>query len=167
MNVFYLHENPTTAAQVQCDKHVVKMVLETAQMLSAVCARYDIIEEDGYRVTHRHHPCTLWAGDSRDNFDWLVKHGRALSDEYTERYGKVHKSRRVIDLYAQHRDAVPDIGPTPPAQAMPVLYKGDDPVMAYRRDYTEHKRLTMSMPWKANLPDWSPQNLLDTPAEAG
>lgn len=157
MNVFMLAHDPREAALQQCDKHVVKMVLETAQILSAVCDRHGIVEEGGYRVTHRHHPCTVWAGDSQTNFRWLVAHGRALASEYTRRYGKTHKSLRVIDLYAGHAEAIPDHGWTEPPQAMPEECRVDaDVVAAYRRYYTEHKARTMTMTWKhpAKPPSW-------------
>jgi hypothetical protein len=157
MNIFMLDSDSTVAAAQQCDKHCVKMVLETAQILSAVCARYGVIVEGGYRVTHKHHPCTIWAGDSRTNFDWLVEHGRALATEYTRRYGRVHKSLRVINLYAQHRDVIPDVGWTEPAQAMPEECRvPGDAVAAYRKYYNEHKSRVMSMTWRdpSQPPPW-------------
>ena len=150
MNIFYLSPDPVTSAQAQCDKHVVKMVLETAQMLSAVIHRHGIQDDAAYKPTHKHHPCTLWAGDSRTNFLWLVEHGRALGAEYTRRYSKTHKSLRVIEALAHHADALPDLGPTPPAQAMPDEYRvPGDAVAAYRAYYTEGKSRTIKMTWRS------------------
>jgi hypothetical protein len=157
LNIFYLSPDPATAAQAQCDKHVVKMVLETAQMLSAVIHRHGIKDDAAYKPTHKHHPCTLWAGESRDNFLWLVEHGRALGAEYTRRYSKTHKSLRVIEALAHHADALPDIGPTPPAQAMPDEYRvPGDAVAAYRAYYTEGKSRTIKMTWRSPSvpPSW-------------
>jgi hypothetical protein len=157
MNIFYLDDNPEAAARMMCDKHVVKMVLETAQILSAVCDRHGVTEDAGYRVTHRHHPCTVWAGDSVKNFDWTVAHGRALAAEYTRRYGKTHKSLRVIDLYARHRGALPDVPATDPAQAMPEECRiPGEPVAAYRRYYRDHKQRVMAVTYKApaSPPTW-------------
>lgn len=174
MNIFYLDPDPAVAARMMCDKHVVKMVLETAQILSAVCDRYDITEEDGYRVTHKNHPCTRWAGDSVENFDWTVAHGRALAAEYTRRYGKTHKSLRVINLYAAHREAVARVPGTPPAQAMPEECRVPGrPVEAYRRYYRDHKQRVMAVTYKSpsEPPLWltepdhfdRPFNYLETP----
>ena len=36
MNIFALAKSPEVSAQMACDKHVVKMILESAQMLCAV-----------------------------------------------------------------------------------------------------------------------------------
>ena len=157
MNIFYLHYDPAVAAQSQCDKHVVKMVLETAQMLSAVIHRHGIEDPAAYRLTHKNHPCTVWAGDSRTNFEWLVMHGLALGAEYKKRYGKTHKSVAVISMLGQNADLIEDIGATCPAQAMPDKFKvPGDAVQAYRNYYNHGKSQAMSMTWKApsQPPTW-------------
>jgi len=110
MNVFVLDRNPLIAARMQCNKHVVKMVLETAQML---CANFP----EGtapYKRSHYKHPCTIWARTSRANFDWLVDHGRELAKEYTRRYGKIHSSHKVIAWCADnaHKLEFPEEGLT-------------------------------------------------------
>lgn len=92
MNIFVLDYDPEKAAKMQCDKHVVKMPLETAQLLCSVFEQ----GEAPYKRTHYNHPCAIWTRKSKDNFLWLVEHGIALCDEYTFRYGKVHKSKAVI-----------------------------------------------------------------------
>jgi len=92
MNIFILDRDAVKAAQMQCNKHVVKMVLETAQML---CASYPEGEAP-YKRSHYNHPSTIWARTTKANYKWLVAHGIALSEEYTIRYGKVHKSQAVI-----------------------------------------------------------------------
>ena len=78
MNIFVLDKDPKKAATQQIDKHIVKMPLESAQMLCAALARHGR-EDTPYKATHKNHPCTLWAGESQGNFRWLVKHG--YSDE--------------------------------------------------------------------------------------
>lgn len=92
------------AAQYQCDKHVVKMTLETAQILSTVhhmfktgfATRADITNPI-YAPTHVNHPCIKWAASSSLNYSWLMKHGMALGNEYTYRfYGRFHKSVGVM-----------------------------------------------------------------------
>ena len=93
MNIFVLDNDPIVAAQSQSDKHVVKMVLETAQML---CAAFPPGEAP-YKRSYYNHPCTVWARKSDDNYYWLCRHGIALSVEYTHRYGKRHKSQDVIE----------------------------------------------------------------------
>lgn len=92
MNIFVLDYDPVRAAKMQCDKHVVKMPLETAQIL---CSGF-ISGQAPYKQTHYNHPCSIWARTSKENFLWLVKHGIALCDEYTFRYNKEHKSKDVI-----------------------------------------------------------------------
>ena len=77
MNIFVLHEQPDVAAQILCDKHVVKMILESAQMLCTVAHNHGY--DAPYRRTHPKHPCTLWAGKSQENWDWLISHALAMS----------------------------------------------------------------------------------------
>lgn len=140
MNIFVLDYCPTVAAQMQCDKHVVKMPLECAQMLSTVHRAYGSDEMALYRPTHKHHPCTLWASASRANYYWLYDHFKALSDEYTHRYGRVHLSwRKLQDVVAHCPAQIIDDGLTPFAQAMPDEYKHDDAVTAYRAYYVNDK----------------------------
>jgi len=92
MNIFYLNENPIIAAKMQCNKHVVKMTLETAQLL---CSPFPEGEAP-YKRSHYKHPASIWLRESRDNYRWLLMHGLALAKEYTERYGRVHSSEKVI-----------------------------------------------------------------------
>ena len=127
MNIFILDTNPVVAAQMQCDKHVVKMVLESAQILSTIAG-------GPYRPTHSSHPCVLWAKANATNYNWLVRHALALCAEYTARYGKRHKSQAVIEHCAPHSTQLP-IGVTPFVQCMPEQYRHADPVIAYRQYY--------------------------------
>ena len=86
MNIFVLSENPVEAAQMQCDQHIVKMTLETGQML---CTAYP----EGvppYKRTHYNHPCNVWVRESKGNFLWLCDHANTLAEEYTFRFGKIH-----------------------------------------------------------------------------
>lgn len=146
MNIFILSTNPTEAAQMQCDKHVVKMVLETAQILSTVTG-------GPYKPTHQNHPCVLWAKQNRTNFNWLVRHGLALCDEYTARYKKQHKSQAVINEIARTFDQTKlPVGISPFVQCMPDQYKHADPVVAYRQYY--HSKADFAT-WKYSpVPYW-------------
>ena len=120
MNIFVLDENPVIAAQSAIDKHIIKMPLESAQLLCSVF-------EPGaapYKRTHFNHPCAIWARQSGENFDWLVEHGLALSDEYTRRYTKTHGSRKVIEWAAKNKSRLvfTETSMTPFALAMPKKY---------------------------------------------
>ena len=91
MNIFYLSTDPEKAAKYMYNKHVVKMILESAQLL---CTAHVI--SDGpdanvpYKVTHKNHPSAIWARESVANYQWLYNHMMALGEEYTRRYGKKH-----------------------------------------------------------------------------
>ena len=82
MNIFYLDKDPVKAAQLQYNKHVVKMILESAQMLCTV-HRYFGNEDVPYKSTHLNHPSTVWARTNNRNYMWLYQHMMALGDEYT------------------------------------------------------------------------------------
>ena len=92
MNIFVLDNNPEVCATYHCDKHVVKMILESVQMMSTVLRDQGV--DAGYKATHRNHPCTLWLKESLGNWNWLKALVVALNKEYRYRYGKKvnHKS---------------------------------------------------------------------------
>lgn len=156
MNIFVLHEKPEIAATMACDKHVVKMILETAQMMCTVVASYG--HETPYRATHAKHPCTIWAAQSRANWNWLVEHGMSLCDEYTKRYNKIHKSQRVIEWCAMTHVDLPETPQTPFAQAMPPQYRNECAVTAYRAYYMGEKAHFAT--WKTQTPNWWRENVV-------
>lgn len=140
MNIFVLDKSPWDAAQMQCDKHVVKMVLETGQMLSTIHRQYGNHHDTLYKLTHANHPCTVWASTNRSNYNWLYDHFCALANEYLYRYGKSHKSFLQLFPVVQYPpDAMPSGTQTPFALAMPDEYKGACPVQSYRRYYNGDK----------------------------
>ena len=164
LNIFYLDNDPKLAAQAQCDKHVVKMILESAQLL---CTTHHYFNSDPrpeqyshikfYKKTHVNHPVSIWSRTCLGNYNWLAQHALALCNEYEVRYDKTHKSKDIITLCALFypHGIDPWMSETKPALAMPDEYKCDDPVVAYRRYYTECKRNTIQMRWtKRNPPEW-------------
>ncbi len=132
MNIFFLSFNPRIAAEHHCDKHVVKMCLETAQLLYSA---HPVVPPGGYKKTHVNHPCAVWTRESLDNYAWLCELGLALCVEYTFRYGKIHKTQSHIEWLAANPPDLPTIGVTEIRQAMPVEYKRPNPVDAYRAYY--------------------------------
>lgn len=146
MNIFALDNDPIKAAQMHNDKHVVKMILETAQMLSTVSG-------GPYRPTHKNHPCTRWAAETKGNYHWLVQLGFALCHEYGIRYSKRHKCKDVIEQLKHAPERIPDGDRTPFAQAMPDDCKNENPVLAYRTYYKQHKAHIAK--WsKREAPEW-------------
>ena len=149
MNIFVLHRSPETAAQQVCDKHCVKMILESAQLMCT-----SVIECGGeahYKSTHRNHPSAIWSRQTKENFNWLKAHALALCKEYTRRYGKIHKSQAVIESLTD--ELIPEGKLTPFAQAMPEQYRNKDVVKAYRDYYIGEKSRIAK--WKlGNVPEW-------------
>ena len=131
MNIFFLHKDPSRAAKAQCDKHVVKMVLETTQMLSTAARRngFDI----GYKAAYPSHPMTRWVGDNNYNFSWALEHAQELSKEYVARYNKFHACQKVINKFLPLKGSY--INFSEPPQCMPDEFKCDDYVRAYRNYY--------------------------------
>ena len=147
MNIFALDNDPLMAARMHCDKHVVKMILESAQMLCAVHHIYDTPESHDewmYRPTHTKHPCTLWAAENTANYRWLHQLMHWLHEEYKFRYGaeKNHKSylklHRFLDIMPRDMEIANNT--TKFALAMPDQYKfGVDAVDCYRMYYVFEK----------------------------
>lgn len=152
MNIFILDKDPVVAAQMQCNKHVVKMSLESVQLLCNVH-----VVDTPYKKTHLKHPCTLWVKESLSNYKWLLEHARALCREYTFRYNKFHKSANHLAWLTYNLPNIKDIGLTDFAQAMPEVYKNKDPVVAYRNYYLGEKSHILAYK-ERKAPDWIVNN---------
>ena len=100
MNIFVSDPCPQKSAKYLDDKRVVKMVLETAQILSTTISM--VGGEGPYRVTHRNHPCCKWARESSGNYLWLLKHFKYLSKEYTARYKRIHACERLTKIFEEN-----------------------------------------------------------------
>lgn len=154
MNIFVTDRDPTIAAKNLCDKHIVKMCLESVQMISAaMIIKYDIAAP--YKLTHKNHPCNVWLRESEDNFTWLVKHALEIGTEYIRRYEKLHLShKKLIDVLPDISHIISDYRKVDNfVLAMPEKYKTNDPVESYRRYYIGDK--SNFAKWKlGNIPDW-------------
>lgn len=154
MNIFILDYDPIKAAQMQCDKHVVKMCLETAQLLCSIYPN----GQAPYKRTHYNHPCSKWARESWANYYWLYKHGIALCNEYTFRYRKTHKCLDIMiwcwsNIDFKLLDRVDEYEPIAFPKCMPDDCKVNDVVQSYRNYYIKHKGHIAT--WtKRNVPDW-------------
>lgn len=144
MNIFVLDRDSRKAAQAHCDKHVVKMCLEYAQILSTVSGR-------GYKPTHKNHPCVKWAAASPAHYAWLYDLAVELGHEYTDRYGKIHASTIKLDELPYPR---PQPDPTWYALAMPEEYKVEDPVESYRNYYRGAKKRFAVYRAPSMVPGW-------------
>ncbi len=158
MNIFYIDEDPVVAAQCLVDKHCVKMILESAQLLSTA-HRYldghlvmgksdtgrnvkrwilaDSREPVLYQATHINHPSAIWCRASVENYNWLVDHFFALMNEYTHRYGKHHKCSGDIAYMLQsppHKLEEFDMTKMPCAMGDEYIIS-DEPVINYRNYY--------------------------------
>ena len=179
MNIFILDNDPVIAAQEQCDKHVVKMIVESAQMLSTVHRMLDGTmerrpsksgamlqywklnderENTLYKACHFNHPSTVWTRECGLNYDWHYKHFIGLCDEYTYRYGKVHstdtKLRVALKTKPQnipHQNLMTPFKLAMSARPECIL---KCPVESYRRFY-ETKQERFKMVWtKRSKPKW-------------
>ena len=141
MNIFLLDWNPQKAAQYHCDKHVVKMILECAQLL--YCAHWILnpqyVPEDAYKKTHPNHPSAIWTRESIENYEFVQELAMELCREYTFRYEKIHKTQKHIDWLRTPPLDIPAIKMTPFRLAMPDKYKQEDPVESYKMFYRESK----------------------------
>ncbi len=163
MNIFVLDSKPRLAAEYHCDKHVIKMILESAQLLSTAhrvldgteCIRIspggrklkdykldDLVKDELlYKATHVNHPCAIWAREAVGNYIWLHDLFYCLCKEYTLRYNKIHLTEsKLLDLLCEYPQKISGGPITPFVQAMPDEYKvSDDAVTAYRNYYLNDK----------------------------
>lgn len=139
MNIFVTDTDPVVAASNLCNKHVVKMVTETAQLLATCYPRGTL----RFKHTHVNHPCAVWARASLSNFRWLLAHGLWIAEEYAVRYDRDHASASVIEACVDLVPDIPDIGLTPFVRAIKEPWKTQTAhlsiVEAYRAYYVGDK----------------------------
>jgi len=147
MNIFYLDKDPIKSAEYQYNKHVVKMILESAQML---CTAHRFYGNNNvpYKSTHLNHPSSVWVRESDEHYDWLYNHMLALGREYTRRYNKEHLSitKCTQSLFCSPQN-IPYKKLVQPPQCMPDEYKDKCSVQAYWNYYIGEKH-TVANPKK-------------------
>jgi hypothetical protein len=151
MNIFVVDHDPQIAARMLCNKHILKMIVETAQLLTTAFPP----GATRYKHTHVNHPCAKWVRASLSNYGWLMRHACELCNEYTRRYGKVHKTEEVI-ASLEEAPALDDVGLMPFVQAMPDKYKGPSAVAAYRAYYVGDKARFAKWAPRSTPPTWWP-----------
>ena len=163
MNIFYLNKEPRVCAKMHCDKHVVKMIVEYAQLLSTAHRvldgeqyidsssgrrikrwRLDDVEMENnlYKASFVNHPSAIWVRESRANYRYLSNLWYDLSLEYKYRYKKVHKTfkklRYYLTLFPYNIDWYAGLTEMP--QCMPDDVKADNAIDAYRNYYVQYKK---------------------------
>ena len=140
MNIFYLDKDPVKAARAQYNKHIVKMILESAQML---CAAHHVLgnpDDVPYKLAHKNHPSTVWVRENSLHYDWLYEHFVALQGEYYKRYNKTHLSfTKCYEPLMNHPQNIPHEPFEQPPQCMPEEYKDKCSVQAYWNYYIGEK----------------------------
>ena len=163
MNIFFLDKTPEGSAEMLCDKHVPKMLLESAQMLSTVVRKYEengksTLAEPIYKSAYPKHPMTIWVGTTKDNFNWALENAVWINNEYEYRFKKKHKSFNVIqNIIDFELDAhIPDGDMTTPPQCMPDEYKLNRLlyVSAYRDYYKGEKEYFAKWEKGRSEPKW-------------
>ena len=155
MNIFYLDNNTKACAEAHCDKHVVKMILEYAQLLSTAHRILDGDEENEelYKATHKNHPSAVWVRESFDHYHYTFRLFKYLCAEYTKRYTKVHATSRLLHALSEAPKNISIKGFKKPPQCMPDEHKSDDTVQAYRNYYNVDKAYMCK--WKnTSKPEW-------------
>ena len=179
MNIFFLNPDPKICAQEHISKHVVKMIIEYAQLLSTAHriidgtlstglsetgrkqTRYVLPDEREhilYRSTHGNHPSAVWVRQSDANYNWLYKLLCELCKEYTYRYGKIHSTERLLETLCFTPNNIPHGPFTDPTPAMPDDVKISNNSMAsYHNYYINNKKSFASWQGRVNsrnVPNW-------------
>ena len=171
MNIFILSWNFKECAEFHFDRHVVKMIIELAQILST--AHFLLDEETAnslrpniYKSTHKNHPCCKWIIEHVNNYFFTLGLAFALCDEYTFRYEKIHKTQTVLMFLKENIPKYPPpskeeillVGPhnvTQPALAMPENFKvKGDAIMSYMLYYHTEKKKHIRSWKKRKPPEW-------------
>ena len=175
MNIFYLHEDPIQNAKWHIDKHIVKMPIEYAQLMSTAhrlldgemylgktaigrnikrWKLHDEREDILYKASHINHPSAIWVRESIENYFQMYKLYMAVLAEFTNRYGKIHGSSKPSIALIRPPSNIPMVKGTQLPQCMPEMCKvKDNPILAYRNYYIVEKNSFAS--WKnREIPEW-------------
>ena len=175
MNIFYLHEDPIQNAKWHIDKHIVKMPIEYAQLMSTAhrlldgemyigktaigrnikrWRLHDEREDILYKASHINHPSAIWVRESIENYFEMYKLYMAVLAEFTNRYGKVHGSSKPSIALIRPPSNIPMVKGTQLPQCMPEMCKvKNNPILAYRNYYIVEKNSFAS--WKnREIPEW-------------
>lgn len=126
MNIFCTSSCPIESAKFLDNVRVNKMLLESAQLLSAALRLHGYTGSDVYKISHLNHPSSVWTRTTRGNYEWLLAHFTALCDEYTRRTGKVHASSKLLPVFEQNVGIIPEGERTPFSNNARNLSKGID-----------------------------------------
>tara|TARA_R110000824_G_scaffold242661_1_gene431315 strand:+ start:325 stop:864 length:540 start_codon:yes stop_codon:yes gene_type:complete len=176
MNIFILEERPYIASAMHCDKHVPKMIVESAQMLSTahrildgklykapsksgkrLVNHYQLskFNETIYKAAYAGHPCTQWVMQSDLNYEYLFELFSGLLSEFVLRFEKTHKSSALLDaLYNIPKNIPQTMELTPFVLAMPEECKTTDAVQSYRNYYHMYKSKFAKWEKGRSAPDW-------------
>ena len=178
MNIFFLDKNPRECARQHCDKHVVKMVIETAQLLSTAHRLLDgkqwtdrtannrrikrwrhpdpKVDKILYKASHINHPSNIWVRKTKTNYQWAHDFWRHLCTEFTNRYGSEHLTFRKLNNLLDKTPRKIDnyrFWEDPP-QCMPDYCKTENTIEAYRNYYRNEKRSFAKWDKLNNTPEW-------------
>ena len=178
MNIFFLDRSPEICSQMHCDKHVVKMIIEYAQLMSTAhrvldgnktvenvkgrkLQRWNLNDPRNdvlYKASHVNHPSAVWTRASLSNYLWLYQMWSHLLREYTFRYGKRHETEKLLFALAKHPNNIPTSGWSDPPPAMPddckVSVKNGYDSLASYRNYYLLKKSHFAKWTKRNVPTW-------------
>ena len=166
MQLFILSLNHKECAEFMIDKHVSKIIIEAVQMLSSAKRIIDPNDpntsyDELYKITHVNHPVTIWIRQSLDNYQWTLDMIEAMHNEWKFRYDhpleKIHASYKIaqkLSLWRPRADQFPVVGLTPFAQAIPDIYKSDNPVNSYRKYYQSEEKQKIATWKKRSKPKW-------------
>ena len=162
MNIFFLDKTPELSAEMLCDKHIPKMLLESAQMLSTAVRKYEKetdttpLAKPIYKSAYPNHPMTKWVGETKGNFEWALENAIYIHEEYRFRFNKNHKSYKVIKniINFELQAHLPEGDMTTPPQCMPDEYKDNNYVTAYRNYYKGEKEYFAKWEKGRHQPEW-------------
>jgi hypothetical protein len=143
MNIFYLDSDPVKSAELHCDKHVVKMIIEYAQLMSTA---HRVLDGEMYvdkTANNRHinHPSNIWIRSSDSHYQFVYDMFVALCNEYTHRYGRTHLTEEKLKDILQHLpNTIASTDFVEPPQAMPDDVKTSNTVDAYQNYYRVYKK---------------------------
>lgn len=163
VNFFYLDQDPKKCAKYYCNKHIIKIPIEIAQILSKVHHElnsnidFSKIYKNSIVVNNSIGPYQ-WIKESYDNYIWACKLGLELINQYKLRYNKENHKTEIILLFLFNN---------PPKLSKKGITKfigtnkydmfqfiSNDPVICARYNYAEMKCTHDKWNKEVSPPDW-------------
>jgi hypothetical protein len=168
VNIFFLSDCPEKSAKLLCNRHKVRMPLESAGMLAFAFPEGETPIPNLRSNRHHKHPASVWARQSKSNFEWLLIHALTQAEDYKKHYKREHASEKHIHWFKNnyHKISFPRAELTSFSRCFSSFKEYLDntesnTIKAYQSFYWLDKKTFAKWPSLEEIPDFWPEKSVD------